>query len=109
MLQYLTGGTWASFEKDSSPMCLDGHQIPVAEGAHDSFNGTKKEWVADFVHGKNGFGDTPCPPVQVPTLPLSSALIVQQHCICEESVDVNAVACRESGTKATPQSSSLKQ
>jgi inosine-uridine nucleoside N-ribohydrolase len=40
-------------------------QVPVAEGSHVSFNGTRKDWVADFVHGKNGFGDVPCPQVQV--------------------------------------------
>ena len=31
-------------------------QIPVAEGAHTTFAGIKKDWVADFVHGDDGFG-----------------------------------------------------
>ncbi|EIE27835.1 hypothetical protein COCSUDRAFT_83455 [Coccomyxa subellipsoidea C-169] len=32
-------------------------QVPVAEGAHVTLNGTPKTWVADFVHGTDGFGN----------------------------------------------------
>lgn len=32
--------------------------VPVVEGAHTSLKGVTKERIADFVHGKDGFGDT---------------------------------------------------
>ena len=32
-------------------------QIPVAEGAQKTFAGIEKDWVADFVHGDDGFGN----------------------------------------------------
>lgn len=40
-------------------------QIPVAEGSRDTFVGMKKDWVADFVHGDDGFGNMNFPEVQV--------------------------------------------
>lgn len=44
-------------------------QIPVAEGAHDTFAGIKKDWVPDFVHGDDGFGNMNFPEVQVRQTP----------------------------------------
>eukprot|EP00887_Chlorella_sp_A99_P002299 scaffold10.g2299.t1 len=38
--------------------------VPVAEGAHRSLRGVAKERIADFVHGKDGFGNTFPPPAQ---------------------------------------------
>ncbi len=46
-------------------------QIPVAEGAHDTFAGIKKDWVPDFVHGDDGFGNMNFPEVQVRQTPTS--------------------------------------
>ena len=40
-------------------------QVPVAEGSHVTFIGLPKTWVADFVHGSDGFGNMAYPPIQV--------------------------------------------
>ncbi|CAL5223594.1 g6133 [Coccomyxa viridis] len=48
-------------------------QIPVAEGAHDTFAGIKKDWVPDFVHGDDGFGNMNFPEVQGVKYPGSAA------------------------------------
>lgn len=41
-------------------------QVPVAEGSHVTFIGLPKTWVADFVHGSDGFGNMASnPPIQV--------------------------------------------
>ena len=40
-------------------------QVPVAEGAHKTFAGIAKDWVADFVHGDDGFGNINFAEVQV--------------------------------------------
>ena len=48
-------------------------QIPVAEGAHKTFAGIRKEWVPDFVHGDDGFGNMNFPEVKV------SSQILQAH------------------------------
>ena len=56
-------------------------QIPVAEGAHDTFAGIKKDWVPDFVHGDDGFGNMNFPEVQVrqtPTLDMCSHIALEK-------------------------------
>ena len=49
-------------------------QVPVAEGSHVTLNGTPKTWVADFVHGSDGFGNMNFPAVQVIPLMMSTVL-----------------------------------
>jgi uridine nucleosidase len=46
-------------------------QVPVAEGSAVSLNGTEKVRIADFVHGKDGFGNSflPEPKVRARALP----------------------------------------
>ncbi len=47
-------------------------QVPVAEGAHRTFAGIEKTWVADFVHGDDGFGNMNFAEVKVCYRPLIS-------------------------------------
>ena len=46
----------------TAPLML---QVPVAEGSRVTFIGLPKTWVADFVHGSDGFGNMAFPPIQV--------------------------------------------
>ena len=52
-------------------------QIPVAEGAHTTFAGIKKDWVADFVHGDDGFGNMNFAEVQVRRCPYIRCVAIQ--------------------------------
>lgn len=47
--------------------------IPVIEGSHTSLRGVRKERIADFVHGSDGFGNTSQIPADGEAAPGSAA------------------------------------
>lgn len=54
--------------------------VPVAEGARGSSRGARKERIADFVHGADGFGNSDHPPPQGRAVTQSAAQF-----ICEQA------------------------
>ena len=56
----------------------DRSDVPVIEGAHCSIRGVKKERIADFVHGNDGFGNTNQPPPKGTPAPGSAAEFIVQ-------------------------------
>lgn len=50
-------------------------QVPVAEGSHVTLKGAPKTWVADFVHGADGFGNMNFEAVEVKSSLFNAVLI----------------------------------
>lgn len=50
-------------------------QVPVGEGSHVTLKGAPKTWVADFVHGTDGFGNMNFESVEVRPSQMQSLLI----------------------------------
>ena len=87
-----------------SPRTFPSQQVPVVEGAHKSLRGAAKERIADFVHGRDGFGNTNPPLAQARTAQRARAVCFACGCgVAAAAVELagHTLVCAASASAAS--------